>query len=172
MIKEFISLLCLFCCIPQMQAEENLKFRVYLKDKPTGEYRLDNPQAFLSKKSLARRERQNIAVNITDIPVYRPYITQIEQASGGKCVTTSRWQNTAVVAVADSSVLTKISALPFVDSIKLVWVKPEVVPVKPKPSGKIRKEKQQKDRKNRYGAGWQQIALHNGLSMPDSNTPT
>ena len=141
MMRQLVFLLCFLCGIPSTQAEGNLKFRIYLKDKPTGEYRLDNPQAFLSLKSLARRERQHIAVNITDIPVYRPYITQIEQASGGRCVTTSRWQNTAVVSVADSSALTKITALPFVDSVKLVWVKPEVVPVKPKPSGKIKKEK-------------------------------
>lgn len=165
MMRQLVFLLCFLCGIPSTQAEGNLKFRIYLKDKPTGEYRLDNPQAFLSLKSLARRERQHIAVNITDIPVYRPYITQIEQASGGRCVTTSRWQNTAVVSVADSSALTQITALPFVDSVKLVWVKPEVVPVKPKPSGKIKKEKQQKDRKNRYGAGLQQIALHNGEKL-------
>ena len=73
-MRQLVFLLCFLCCIPLMQAEETLKFRVYLKDKPTGEYRLDNPQAFLSPKSIARRERQKISINISD---HTPFIAPI-----------------------------------------------------------------------------------------------
>lgn len=164
-MKYFFVLLCILFGIPEAQADDNLKFRVYLKDKPTGNYNLEKPQAFLSQKALARRKKQNIDVNITDIPVFRPYIKQIEQVSGGNCVTTSRWQNTAVISVTDSSSLKKITALTFVDSVTLVWVKPEFVPAKTKGSDKIQKEKQKKEKKNIYGAGLQQIALHNGEKL-------
>ncbi len=164
-MKYIVLFICFIFCIPETGANNRLKFRVYLKDKPAGKYSLDKPQMFLSQKALARRKKQNITIDSTDLPVFRPYIEQIEQVSGGKCITASRWQNTAVICVTDSSALEKIAALPFVDSTALVWIEPDFVPLAAKGSGKIRKEKQKKERKNIYGAGLQQIALHNGEKL-------
>lgn len=148
-----------------VRAEDRFRFRVYLKDKPAGEYRTDNPQAFLSEKAITRRKVQKIAVDVTDIPVHRPYIKQIEQAAGVRPVTTSRWQNTVVVSAPDSSVIEKITALPFVDSVSLVWVNPNLELPDTNKSKKVRIEKQEKDRKNIYGKGFEQIALHNGQKL-------
>ena len=49
-------------------------YRVYLKDKKGGSYSLRHPEKFLSAKALARRERQGLAVDSTDLPVSSKYI--------------------------------------------------------------------------------------------------
>ena len=75
-------------------------YAVYFADKDNSGYSLNKPQEFLSLKSISRREKQNIAIDSSDIPVSRPYITQL--AGFGKIKYTSRWQNSALVIFNDS----------------------------------------------------------------------
>lgn len=103
-----------------MTYAQSYKYRVWLSDKDTTQYSLQQPEKFLSESSIARRQRQGIAIDMSDIPVSDAHLRSIEQ-SGVRIVTTSRWMNTAVIALNDTTLLHKITSLPCVDSIKCVW---------------------------------------------------
>lgn len=98
----------------------NYKFRVYLKDKGATTYSLDEPNRFLSKKAIERKQRQHVAIDETDFPISRDYFKLIEKA-GGEVVSYSKWFQTMTVQVADSLAINGIMSLPFVDTVKYVW---------------------------------------------------
>ena len=71
------SLGCLLALsLGQASAEKNYKFRVNLKDKVGTAYTVDNPQAFLSERALERRNRQNLPIDETDLPVSQQYVKE------------------------------------------------------------------------------------------------
>ncbi len=88
---------------------------VYFADKANNPYSIDNPEAFLSPRAIARREQQGIAVTETDLPVNPHYVSDV-QATGAKVIYTSKWFNAALF-VGDSSHIEAIDALPFTTSI-------------------------------------------------------
>lgn len=96
------------------------KYRLWLTDKDTSIYTLQHPEEYLSHESIERRTRQGIAIDMRDIPVNKSYIASIKEM-GCHIVTTSRWMNTVVVALDDTTLLDELSALPFVDDIECVW---------------------------------------------------
>ena len=100
--------------------QDTLKYRVSLKDKAATTYSLNKPEQFLSEKSIARRQRQNLVVDSTDLPVCAKYVDAIRK-KGVRIVTTGKWDNFVTVACSDSAVIDKIAALPFVRSTERVW---------------------------------------------------
>ncbi|MBD2769028.1 S8 family serine peptidase [Hymenobacter sp. BT664] len=87
---------------------------VYFRDKAGSPYSVAQPQAFLSARSLARRNRQGIAVLPRDLPVNPAYVAQVRGVAGRpQVIYTSRWFNAAVVSC-DSTTLALITALPIV----------------------------------------------------------
>ncbi len=101
-------------------ADTGYKYRVWLTDKPTGEFSIENPSAFLSQKSIERRNRHGIAIEESDLPVSQRYINEIARC-GVTPVVTSRWLNTVVVAMTDTTILPTIKALPYVKKVERVW---------------------------------------------------
>ena len=83
-------------------AEKMYKYRVSLKDKVGTAYTVDNPQAFLSERAIERRNRQQLPVDETDLPVSGIYIKELTNV-GGRLVTTSKWNNTVVLEVSDTT---------------------------------------------------------------------
>ena len=63
----------------------SFRFRVYLKDKGDSGYTLDNPEEYLSKESVERRNRQGISVSESDLPIAQAYLDTLS-ANGGKPV--------------------------------------------------------------------------------------
>ena len=64
------SLGCLLALsVGQASAEKNYKYRVSLKDKVGTAYSVDKPQEFLSERALERRNRQQLSVDETDLPI-------------------------------------------------------------------------------------------------------
>ena len=53
----------------QFTSTDTLKYRISLKDKKATTYSVKKPEMFLSKKSIERRKKQGLSVNITDLPV-------------------------------------------------------------------------------------------------------
>lgn len=66
---------------------------VYFNDKPSSATFLANPLSMLTQRSLDRRTAQNIALDITDVPVEQSYITQITAATGITVMAKSKWLN-------------------------------------------------------------------------------
>jgi hypothetical protein len=96
------------------------KFRVSLKDKGQTAYTLQNPTQFLTQKSIDRKQRQNVTIDETDLPISPDYFNQLELA-GATVVTHSKWFKTITVQVADSLSIQRILTLPFVDTVQYVW---------------------------------------------------
>ncbi len=103
-------------------------YRILLTDKEGSPYTLDRPTRFLSRRSIERRKRQGLAIDSTDLPVSPLYIHQLNR-EGINVVGKSRWQNTLMVRLKDTTLVSRIRQLPFVKGCKLVWLSPDSVNV-------------------------------------------
>ncbi|EJX01346.1 subtilisin-like serine protease [gut metagenome] len=124
MKKNSISILLCFCFSLLWAQTDTIKYRVSLKDKAETTYSLDHPEAFLSPKALERRQRQQISVDSTDLPVCRTYINRLEQL-GVRVVHTGKWENFVTVSCSDTLLKDRMMALPFVQSVVKVWTATE-----------------------------------------------
>lgn len=91
---------------------------VKLKDKRGTPYQISLPQEFLSERAIIRRIKQQIAVDETDLPVSPVYLDSLEQL-GLEIVHSSKWLNGATVRAMDTSVVRRVIALDFVESVEL-----------------------------------------------------
>ena len=55
---------------------------VYFKDKPNAQLFFNAPLNVLSQRALDRRTNQNIALDLTDVPIETTYITQVKSSTG------------------------------------------------------------------------------------------
>ncbi len=99
------------------------KFRLVLKDKGTSSHTLNKPETFLSEKAIQRRQKRNIAIDNSDLPISEDYLKQIEKI-GCKIVSKSKWLNTVTVHCVDYFLIDKYKNLPFVHSAEKVWEGP------------------------------------------------
>ena len=144
-------------------AERTYKYRVNLRDKAGTAYSVDRPEEFLSDRALARRKRQQLPVDETDLPVSQAYVQEL-LGMGARLVTTSKWNNTVVLEVEDTLVMDRVASVPFVTQIKKVWTQPDSIPTR----NKNRKKEVTNDVKktgNLYGKALQQINIHGGDSL-------
>lgn len=98
-----------------MQAQ-TLKYLVLLKDKNNSPFSTAQPEAYLSKRAIQRRQTQGISLSTQDLPV-NPAYTKSIQATGAKVWYTSRWMN-AVLIEATTNQLNQVLALSFVKGIE------------------------------------------------------
>lgn len=104
------------------------KFRLTLKDKGTSSYSIGNPSAFLSAKAIARRQKFNIEIDETDLPISPGYLNEIQKV-GCKIVAKSKWLNQVTVHCSDEFLVDKYLALPFVKEARMVWMGKRLVTV-------------------------------------------
>ena len=97
------------------------RYRVCLTDKDNNSFSIKKPQAFLSAKALERRNRYGIAVDEIDLPLPPSYLKKIKQ-EGLKIYNQSKWTNSLVVETDDTMKVVALKALPFVKSIRKVWI--------------------------------------------------
>jgi hypothetical protein len=121
-MKKLTSLVCLFAVISIVAFSQkyNYKFRLTLEDKGKTAYSIDKPEEFLSAKALERRQKQDIKIDETDLPISPEYIDAIE-ALGGKVVAKSKWLGAVAVHCTDSAMAEKYKELPFVSDVLFVW---------------------------------------------------
>lgn len=89
---------------------------LYLTDKPNASNFLANPLTILTQRSLDRRAAQNIALDVTDVPVDQVYIDQILNSPGITVMAKSKWLNALHVRGAQNDIQA-LSNLIFVSSI-------------------------------------------------------
>lgn len=107
--------LCFSLIIISFSAEAQFsKYVIRLKDKATSPYSISNPSQYLSARAIARRTRQNIAIDETDIPITPRYIDSIRLAGAVTILNTSKWLNQVCIQTTDAVALAKIQAFPFV----------------------------------------------------------
>lgn len=125
--KGIVGCLLLACTLQMSAQVKTYKYRVNFRDKAETTYALDKPSAYLSERALERRMKQGLPVDSTDIPVCRSYIDMLV-GKGAQLVSKSKWNNTVVVQVSDTSVIDKVAALPFVTAVRKVWTAPDSIP--------------------------------------------
>jgi hypothetical protein len=101
-------------------------YRVTLKDKQNSPYSLERPTRFLSRRSVERRRKQGLPLDTTDLPVTPKYVRQIESLKTA-IIGTSRWNNTVLAQMKDTSELQRIRQLPCVKDCHLVWHAPDSI---------------------------------------------
>ncbi|MDR0547058.1 MAG: S8 family peptidase [Dysgonamonadaceae bacterium] len=142
-------------------------YRLQLTDKGTSPCSIDQPETFLSPKSIERRVKQNLPIDESDLPIDLAYFAALNDA-GATVQTYSKWVATVVVNIPDEETLNRVSALPFVASVKkvrndvaLVVEEPEEInPV----SVQIELDAAPKFGEN-YGLAGTHIALNNALFL-------
>lgn len=98
-----LSVLALFVAGASAQ-QDTLKYRISLRDKAATVYSLERPEQFLSEKAIARRQKQNLAIDSTDLPVCRKYIDEIRR-QGVNIVVAGKWENFVTVSCNDSTLI-------------------------------------------------------------------
>jgi subtilisin family serine protease len=78
-----------------------------------------SPEEYLSHESVERRMLHEVFVDETDFPISQAYIDALT-ATGVSPVVQSKWMKTVVVESTDSTVVDRLMAIPFVDSVKCV----------------------------------------------------
>lgn len=153
----------LLACTLQLSAQKTYKYRINLRDKAETTYSLNDPQAYLSERALERRLKQALPIDSTDLPVCQSYINAITD-KGAEPVTRSKWNNTVVVQLSDTSLIDKITALPFVIAARKVWTAPDSIHAR-NPERKKEVTNKVKKGDNYYGDAYRQIAVHHGDSL-------
>jgi subtilisin family serine protease len=152
------------------------KYWVRFTDKDDSPYSIKNPEAFLSKQAIDRRNAQGISVVENDLPVNPAYIDSVVN-TGATLLNVSKWFNSVTVFTENQEVLDAIDALSFVLSVDKGGVKP----VHGKETGKpffknetiteIPEEDLLKGntcgRGYDYGQAWNQINMLNGIALHD-----
>ncbi len=90
------------------------KYVVRFRDKNGTPYTIENPSAYLSQKAIERRQKQNIPIDSTDLPINPAYIDSVRLAGNVTILNESKWLNQIGIATTDTAALTKINSFPFV----------------------------------------------------------
>lgn len=162
-MKRLLTLL-LFLYVHQADAQYT-RHIIQLTDKNNSPYSLTRPTDYLSPKAIERRNRQQIAIDSTDLPVNPAYISQILETGEVAILNTSRWLNHVLIETNDTEALNKINDLPFVKNIT------RAAPRKTRTKAKFDTDMQPARRQQRiqgpdnhfdYGAATGQVSIHEG----------
>ncbi len=111
-ISKNLFLLILLLFFSGVLSAQNKKYVVYFTDKNNTPYTISTPTAYLSSKAIFRRQKQNIALTTSDLPVTPAYVDSLVMR-GAKVYYSLKWMNAAIV-LADSLQMVSINKLPFV----------------------------------------------------------
>jgi len=95
------------------------KYWITFKDKSNSPYSINTPEQFLSEAALKRRQLQNIPIKENDLPVNQQYVDQIQNL-GVQVISRSKWFNAITIQLDDTSILSTINSLPFVNGYSQV----------------------------------------------------
>ena len=107
------------------------RYIVQFKDKKGTPYTLSNPSAYLSAQAIARRNRYNISIDSTDLPITPAYVDSIASVPNVTFLNLSKWMNQVCIKTTDPAALAKINSFPFVKAASPVAARmtAEIAPV-------------------------------------------
>lgn len=145
----------------------HVQVRLYLRDKTGTPYTLSNPEKYLSPKAIERRRRQNLTIDSTDLPLPPVYLQQIRDA-GVHIDAVSKWNNTVLVRLQDTTLLQRIMELPFIMKRKKVWTEPDSVLLPPKNRKSLISNSYRYKEDKYYGEAQTQINMLEGTFLHDA----
>jgi serine protease AprX len=127
------SIVGIFCGLMSAQTtvtNYNHKFWIKLNNKANTPYSVSTPTAFLTQKSINRRNAQGIVIDQTDLPVDPAYVSQIDAVANVQVLYASKWMNAVAIMVTDTHITAIQTATAAVNSLSFV--------VNTKPTNKLR----------------------------------
>jgi serine protease AprX len=143
-----------FSVLSQLVFSDSYYFYVQFSDKNNTPFSINNPEGFLTERAITRRADQWIVCDSTDLPVNPSYVTQVANL-GINIHSRSKWMNGITVLVEDSTLMSQVRGLPFVNFVQYTGKKFTVLPTS------AAKSKFLKESLN-YGAAASQITQLNG----------
>ena len=103
---------------PKLIAQEiaDSVFWVYFTDKNGNGYQINQPEDFLSQRSIDRRAWQSLGVDHRDLPVNGDYVQELKDM-GVQVRHISRWLNGIAMVDADSTLFLQVLAKPYTDTV-------------------------------------------------------
>ncbi|MEL6668882.1 MAG: S8 family serine peptidase [Bacteroidota bacterium] len=142
-------------------------YLISLADKEGTPYSVDEPEAFLSERSLERRRKHNTEVTEADLPTSPRYEKEI-LGMGIPIWQRSKWMN-AFVVVATEAEVEKIAELPFVTATEYTapfqYERESIVPVIPNLEGPEPSVEVEEVSSAVYGASWPNLLRMRGDSL-------
>ena len=113
-MKQTLSLLIFILFLSSHGQAQFTRYIIRLKDKGTNPFSLSNPSLYLTQRALDRRNRYNIAIDSSDLPVTPRYIDSIRLSGTVTILNSSKWLNQVAIKTTDAAALAKINSFPFV----------------------------------------------------------
>lgn len=101
------------------RSQDSLKYWVQFTDKNNNGYSIAQPEFFLSARALARRAKQEIAVDYKDLPLTEAYVDSLK-ALGANILNRSRWFNAVTFSTNDTTLIQQVAGLGFVQGTQAV----------------------------------------------------
>lgn len=130
-----------------------MMYRLYLRDKDLQHtpFSVNRPEQFLSARSIERRKRQGLPVDVTDLPIAPAYLDSVSR-TGIEIVGQSKWNNTLLVKVHKEKELNKLNSLSFITKKLKVFSSPDSITERKRSS--FRKELN----------SWESVPIHYGAA--------
>jgi serine protease AprX len=112
-----VIVLLLFLAVDVTFAQNNVDCIIYFNAKNNNTYSLIQPEKFLTKASIERREKQNVKIDETDLPVNEQYLQALKNLNV-EIKNTSRWLNAVWAKDVSTVQLAQIEQLAFVSHIE------------------------------------------------------
>ena len=150
-------------------------YAIKFTDKDNNGYSLDNPEEFLSERSIERRANQSIGYDNTDLPITTSYIEEVAEI-GVEVKRQVKWINTILVKTTDPTLIDEILALSFVESATKIADVNANPPIKAKSFFQVEQDlensnahvsNQKSTSTLNYGQAAEQIELINGVPLHD-----
>ena len=165
-MSKYIRLVLFLCFLPaSMWAGDMYCFRVYLKDKGDAGYSAGQPEAYLSREAIERRNKNNIAISENDFPIASAYLDTLS-STGAEPVVQSKWFSTVVMQSPDSMVAGRLQQLSIVDSVK--WIYKGLLKAPEETDKKERLVPSDMPVPDTYGYASGQIKMLNGIKLHDA----
>lgn len=105
-----------------------MMYRLYLRDKDLQHtpFSVNRPEQFLSARSIERRKRQGLHVDVTDLPIAPAYLDSVNR-TGIEIVGQSKWNNTLLVKIHKEKELNKLNSLSFITKKLKVFSSPDSI---------------------------------------------
>jgi hypothetical protein len=118
-MKKILGCLAGVVLLSQVGAAQS-KYIIRFRDKGGNPYALNNPSAFLSARSIARRTFYSIGYDSTDLPVTPRYVDSLRLAGSVTILNVSKWLNSISIQTTDAAAISKINSFPFVLSVTTI----------------------------------------------------
>ena len=119
MVRCCAVLLTLLFIATDLKAQHSMHV-IRFRDKNGTPYQFNQARNFLSPASISRRNRHQIQLDSTDLPISPRYIDSVLSIPGVAVKNKSKWLNQVLVKITDQEALSKIASFPFVISMKPV----------------------------------------------------